>query len=93
MTVIGLGDVSRNMRHPGTKSRGFRSCAKSTMSGLVRTVRPFPTLTSQLAFISHHPATSPTCFPPTLSLGLSNKPYGMDSISNVATDIFHVFLP
>ena len=90
MAVVELGVVSRNMRHPGIKSRGFCSCAQSTVSGLVRTIRPFPTLKSQIPFISYHPATS---FPPSLVLGSFNKPDGMASLPNVETDIFHVILP
>lgn len=43
MAVVGLGFVSGNMRRTGIKSRGFRLCAKPTMSGLVRTYHPsFP---------------------------------------------------
>ena len=93
MAVIELGVVSRNMRHAGTKSRGFRSCAKSTVGGMIRTDRPFPTLNSQFAFTACNPTTNPTSSPPTLILGPSSTPDGMVNIPNVETDTFHVFLP
>ena len=66
VAVAVLGVVSRNMRHTGTESRGFRSCAKSTVSGLARTIFHAPTPKPQLTSISFNSTTGPTGSLPTL---------------------------
>lgn len=63
------------------------------MGGMIRILRCFPTLKSQFAFIFYNPATNLTSHPPTLVLGLLKMPDEMNSICNVETVMFHVFLP